>query len=556
MAKNPVIKFNGLVNKYRPEELPLDKLFKAVNVMFTDRGELVMPGQEFATVYAGVCHSINVSSVGKLFAEGGTLKRYNDNPTPTALLASVGSNAFSYTRPINNTVYFSNGTVTGRFVKGESATREWGTKRPTAEPTATPINTGGMYAGDYRIVTTWVAGEESGAGNSVVVTVPEDGGIRLTAFPNTVPAYATKIAVWCSTCNGKELYLYGEYATNTSEVVISKFVGSIPLETQFGSPPAPAVGAPMVDHYGRIYYGDGAYLRYTHIGQNGPRYGLTMPGNYFPVDGTDVQTAVSCPGVLYVGTLNGVYSIRNIDGDGAPQLEMLLDCAAVKGSECYDPDGKSAYFMTHRGFVRATSAQLEELSFDQVAMPAYASGTMTATLLDGLRYLVFFGQDGTKNDLADADWNTDDWGAATSQDSGWAINLNTKAVSKYEDVGINRVHNGFCSSGSGLGEFGTGSIAVGLAKSGAYDFGESLQKRIPKAYLEINGKALTFSAISDNSDVDYTTDSTTRRETVVIAPMARGAKGRYWQFALTNKTGNRAIVSEIQPTIIIIPRHR
>jgi hypothetical protein len=550
MAKNPVIKFNGMSNRVKPHELGLDKCAYALNVMFTEQGELILPGQEFTEFFDGDVHSVNASGNGILYASSGTLYKYA--ATPVALKASVGSNAFSFTRPIGNTVYFSNGTVTGRFVKGESSAREWGTPIPTSEPTVAAISTGGMTAGTYRVVTTWIAGEESGASNSVEVDVEEGGGILLSSFP-TPPSYATKIGIYCSHANGKDLYLYGEYATNTTSVSLLAFKGTIPLDTQFGIPPAPAVGAPMVDHYGRIYWGDDIYLRRTHIGRFGPTYGLTMPWDYLAVLDSAIQTVVSVPGALYVGTLYALYRITNIDApDDSPCIvEALQDTAGVKGSECYDAEG-DAYFMSHRGFMKATPEDLQELSFEQMALPLYTAGSMTYTEYDGLKHLLFSGSGGTSNPLAVKAWNDAE---TFPQTSGWALNLKTLAVSKYDFSSFNRLHNGYASGSGGLSALGAGSVAAGSAKTGRYDFGTALKKRIPDAYLEIDGDKLNLNVVTDNSDIDYTIDATTTRETVNV-DLARGANGRYWQFELSNATGNSAVVSEIELPVIPMQRHR
>jgi hypothetical protein len=550
MPKNPVIRFNGMNNRVKPHELGLDKCVYALNVMFTDQGELIIPGQEFAEFFDGNVHSVNSSANGILYVSSGTLYKYAG--TPVSLKTSIGSNAVAYTRPIGTTVYFANGTVTGRFVKGESSAREWGTPIPTSQPTVAAISTGGMTAGTYRVVTTWIAGEESGASNSVEVDVEEGGGIQLSSFP-TPPSYATKIGVYCSHVNGKDLYLYGEYATNTTSVSLLAFKGTIPLDTQFGIPPAPVVSAPMIDHYGRIYWGDDVYLRRTHIGRFGPTYGLTMPFDYLTVLDSAIQTVVSVKGALYVGTLNSLYRITNIDApDESPaDVDPISDAGTVKGSECYDAED-NAYFMSHRGFIKVSEEGLQELSFAEMALPLYTAGSMTYVEYDGLKHLLFSGSGGTANPLAIKAWNDAE---TFPQTSGWALNLKTLAVSKYDFSAFNRLHNGYASGSGGLSALGAGSVAAGSAKTGRYDFGEARKKRIPDAYLEIDGDKLNLNVVTDNSDIDYPTDATTTRETVSI-DLARGANGRYWQFEFSNATGNSAVVSEMELPIIPMQRHR
>lgn len=536
----PAFKFNGMNNKLRPNELT-DKAFKAVNVQFSNTGEVILPAQTFASVHSGNCHSVNHSGVGTLYVEGGVLYLLAD--TPDSLLTGVGSNAVSYTRPIGSTVYFSNGTVKGKYVKAASVTREWGTPVPS-NPTVAAITTGGMYAGEYRVVITWIADEESGAGTSTQVTVEEGGGIRLTSFP-TPPDYVTKIGIYCSSVNGKDLYLYSEVNANTSTLDIAQFNSSIVLDTQFAYPPSPPANSTIIDHYGRIYYTNSELLYYTEP----QRYGLQRSYNFFPFDSA-IQTVVSVPGALYVGTLNALYRIVNIDGEGGAILEQLQDCASVKGSECYDPDG-NAYFMSHRGFIKATPEGLQELSYNDVAIPFYTSGSMTVTEIDGLKYLIFYGSGGTSNPLANADWLADE---TYPESSGWALNLTTGAVSKYESLSINNLNNGYVSSGTGIAQFGADQGGSGYVTTGKTDFGSSKQKRVSDAFLGIDGGKCTLTVIADNATVAYETRATTKLETVKTN-LAKGAKGRYWQFKIANKTNTTAIVSELEPVVVETPRH-
>lgn len=538
------LRFNGLNNKLRQEAVPVGKCFQATNVMFTDSGEVKFPRDGSEVVYAGNVTSLNVNDNGTLFVESGNLNKFDGTATPVVLLSTVGTGRFSYTRPIADRIYFSNGTKQGKFTKGGIAATEWGTPRPTSEPTVTAIDTGDMFAGEYRIVTTWIGSEESGAGNSVRIVVPEGGGIQLSSFP-TPPTYTTKIGVYVSSVNGNDLYLYGEYNTNTTTVTISKSIGTIPLETQFAYPPNPPANSTIIQHYGKIYYTDGSLLYYTEP----QRYGLQRAHNFFPFDNTDIQTVVSCPGVLYVGTKVMIYKVTNIDGEGGALLEPLQDCGTVKFSEAYDPDGISAYFMSHRGFIKATPAGLQELSYEQVAIPFYTAGSMTVTELDGLKYLTFIGTGGAINPLANAKWNADDWGVTTSQDSGWAINLTTGAVSKYEDYNFNNLSNGYGCSNAGISLIG-GSTDAGtginsFVLSGKTDFGSSSLKRVTDVYNEIDGGSLTFTAITDNGSVPYVTRATTKLETVKN-DMARGSKGRSWQFKLANKNGSVATVADTE----------
>jgi hypothetical protein len=394
-------------NRARPEAIPQatkDRPWafarNAVNVIFDNAGNIQMPRPGSTLTYSGDCHSLFKTPFITLFSEGGSLKKLNSDNTATTLKSSIGDSKVYYA-VVADTVYFANEITTGKIRNGVAS--EWGTERPPRQPDCTSISAGGMFAGRYRVAITWITDEESGSVASSIVDVQEGGGINLSNFPMP-PDYVTSLAIYVSSINSENLYLYGEYSADTSQVEIGRLTNegvlpTIPLETQFGFPPVPS--ETIVYHYGRIYYPKGKYLYYTlpH------RYGLQKSNMYFPFD-SEIQTIITHPNVLYIGTLNNQYEVRNIDGDGEPILKSLLNCGSVKGSECYDQDGDSAYLMSDRGFIKATEEGLSEMSYEQCAIPFFKKGTSTVNEYDGVKYLLFVGQDGSQNPLANTEYNT------------------------------------------------------------------------------------------------------------------------------------------------------
>jgi hypothetical protein len=391
----------GMNNRTRAERTPDGMARNAVNVQFDDTGAILIPRSGYTLAHAGDVHSLYHTDAFDLFVEDGTLKVLTPEAiTATTLMTGVGNSPMGYTDADNGSIYFANEHVTGK-TDGENAS-EWGTARPPRQPTCTPVTFGGMFAGDYRVAITWIADEESGTGMGARVTVPDGGGIHLTNFPPP-PDYVDKVAVWVSSVNSKDMYLYAEYGADTSDVSIGRLtptgvIPTVPLQTQLGFPPAPR--GIIQSHYGRIYYARGPKLYWTAI----RRFGLQFANSYWSFD-SDIQVVVSCSNVLYVGTEKVLYRITNIDGDGPAIRGSELDCGAVKGSESYDPDGNNAYFMSGRGFIRATSEGLTELTYDRVAMPFFEKGSTSVIERDGIKYLIGVFQNGTQNPLADSAHN-------------------------------------------------------------------------------------------------------------------------------------------------------
>jgi hypothetical protein len=392
-------------NKVRDTALPIDpqtglaKLRNAVNATFTDEYDIILPRPGSTRIYTGNVDWLYEGKFVTIFVEGSDLKRLNDDYTATTLKTGFGSADLAATT-VGDRLYVCSSTTLARIdANGNYA--PWGTPRPPRNPDVGAVSYGGMFAGDYRVVVTWIAygGDESGCGIGKRVTVAEGGGIQLTNFP-TPPATVEKIGVYVTSVNSQDYYLYGEFLASTSDLTIMKQINTIPLATQFGYVPVPK--GIVTAHYGRIYYGRGPRVYYTAE----RRYGLQFKNSYWTFD-SDVQIIVSLPGVLYVGTQHRIYSVTNIDVPGqAPDMPVKIKAGAVKGSVAYHSDGKRAFFMSGRGVIEATSDGLKEATFEDVAMANFESGTGTIQNVEGSEIYVFVGQGATQNTLADTAYNT------------------------------------------------------------------------------------------------------------------------------------------------------
>lgn len=154
-------------NVVHPEELPLDKAADAVDVQFTDNAELIIPGRAYSKILTVAnAHSVNNSPVGLFYCAGSALLRYVSDVSQVTLIADTGGDPMEYSNPIGKTVYFSNGTTTGKIKKGSNTPSEWGVPVPPSTFTVAEILTGSMYAGTYLIAITWIGETESGTTNS------------------------------------------------------------------------------------------------------------------------------------------------------------------------------------------------------------------------------------------------------------------------------------------------------------------------------------------------------------------------------------------------------
>jgi hypothetical protein len=388
------VRLVGLNNRASPESIPAGMARNAVDVQFDDAGKIRFPRQGRTAFYTGTgIHSVH-DGEDLLFVEAGSLKKYA-TPTPIILATGLGTSRVFYTT-VGDTVYWANEVAQGCVRNGQPM--PWGIEVPAFQPTAEGISFGDMFAGGYQYSISWMRGrEESGMGGDSLVTVPEGGGILLSNFP-PAPTYATGLCIYLSSVNGTELFRYGTYPLGNSQIILTKKIGTTPQNTQYKYPPKPTKR--IVAHAGRIYYKDGALVRYT----DPHRYSLASNNNYWQFDDSEVKTIVSAPPNLYVNTAKRLYKVSNIDApNDEPAVQTVLQLGgAAEGSECLGPDGVTSYFMADNGFVAVQAEGIKLLSDANVAIPAYDTGNSTVTEIDGLAYLTFVGSDSSVNALANA----------------------------------------------------------------------------------------------------------------------------------------------------------
>ena len=390
----------GMNNRVKDHAVPDGQYRNAVNIDFDDEGNIQFPRIGSSKVYAGTdCHSwyqFEDSFGAGIFIEGAELKRLNSNNTVTAL-KTVGNQPMSYCQ-VNGVVYFSNSAVTGRYRDGQVI--EWGIPTPFNQLNVSARNKGGLHAGIYLVTLTWLSnGEESGADISRSVTVEEGGGIRLTNFPSS-PAFVEQVAVYVSSPNGSELYLYDEYPSDIQVVDVQYFIGDAMLETQFAIKPQVRTG--LTVHSGRIYWIDGQLVRCTM-----PHNFLLQEALAYFVFEEPVTNIISTQGPLFVTTELGIYQVSGIDGEGLPELQKVKNYgAAAMRLPHNDQQNDVTFVMADVGMIAITAGGVKELHLDKVAPPKFKKGCISVIDQGGVRKLISVCQDGVISRLQSDDYTT------------------------------------------------------------------------------------------------------------------------------------------------------
>jgi len=105
----PIV-LNGMDNKSRPENIKPGVARNAVNVQFSNTGEILFPRPGKTRCYSGDCKWLYEGKNVTLFVEGGSLKKLNADNTATVVKSGVGSIRIDYTA-MGSDIYWSNGAA-------------------------------------------------------------------------------------------------------------------------------------------------------------------------------------------------------------------------------------------------------------------------------------------------------------------------------------------------------------------------------------------------------------------------------------------------------------
>ena len=140
--------------------------------------------------------------------------------------------------------------------------------------------------------------------------------------------------------------------------------------------------------------------------------------------------------------------------------------------------------------------------------------------------------------------------AAVEKYIGYALNLETGALSKLEGFKIDTVSGRFCCDKNGIYTFdGTLNIAAQIPafiETGELNLKSNALKTASYAYLiQENGPTL-LTVTADNEAIDYDIDASDQQFDVSKAKLADGVSDVYWKFKLANVKGSSGRVSDLR----------
>lgn len=459
MKTSPMGPFAGIGNR-RPEFSMFDEargyfLTHAENVDLDTDGSLVVRREPELVQAMTAPHSM----FGRLMVRASTLYSITLPSYAETFKRLLSSNAPMSYAEINGSIYFSNGTDSGR-VDADGTVRPWGLPTPAA-PTVSGI-AGTLFAGKYQVQTSYsnsTTGEEGGTSPATSFELSAAGALRVT-LPGATDG-ASHVNVYVSSVNGGICLFQTSVAAGTATADITAIAMNKREATARTEAPLPA-GSRIFEFNGRLCAASGKDLF----------VGLPYrPGYYLPLAGRitfpgNISVAVGNQSGIFVAAGNKTYFIAGGDPEQAEMLRDVLPYGAVPGTEFVIPDKENIVvgWMGAKGFVfGASDGSVKAVTSDDVDVGTLpASGTSAVFESHGRRRVY---------------------------SCGYVLHLETNGVTTYADFDITSF------SGDGYGTKADGVYLVdgaGPAPSwrvglGRHRIGTEALKHMPAIYVGASG---------------------------------------------------------------------
>ena len=340
----------GVNEKAKETDLPQSTARVLKNLNVSNEGKIRRRDGFIRRVVASVAHSIYTHN-GFVFAVVDNALQMLDTDTwdLTVVRGGVGPSRLSYAA-IGGVVYYSNGTVSGRY-DTESGQHYSSMAPPTPGAPNLSVASGGLKPGKYMVSITQVSsdGVESGAPIPVPITLTASEGIRVDV-PVTDGTRETR--VYCSEVNGSNLFLEARMPFGAGFTVITGLSHGKELRTLLVDP-LPA-GSILRAHKGRLYSADNNVLWYSEP----LLYGLTkLDYNYLPPFSGPITMIEPVDGGLFVAA-DAMYFLSGTS-PADMQFTVLDTAPAIPGSSMVidgqlvskDINGQVAYWYSSEGAV-------------------------------------------------------------------------------------------------------------------------------------------------------------------------------------------------------------
>lgn len=453
-------------------------------------------------------HSLFERGSIRLMVRNAILYQITPEPYSEAPIMALASNAPMSYVVANGSIYFSNGTDSGRY--DGAAVYPWGMATP-AQPSLT-VGAGTLDAGKYRVAVTFyniTTGEESG--HAGAASIEASGGI-VVSLPAATDG-ATHVRVYASTADGDVLFQQGGYVVGTPSVTLSTIATNTERLQRHPEAPLPA-SADLFVHMGRLCGRSGNMLYYGEP----YRFGYYRPSKGFVWFESDIALAVPNQNGVYVATENLTQWIPgDLEKPDGPLVDVL-PYGAVPGTAFAFPTRKRVGWFSPKGVVVGDPAgQVETPMQDNIDLTPPATGVTRVVEGEGYRRIV---------------------------SCGWAMSLDTGAATRYDNYSFTSYAGQYATGAGGLyrlsGNQDAGAPIDASADLGKRDFGAENKKAIPAIYLNCSSEREMQVTVTDDEGESYTYEANSYSKDnlkVHRVDPGLGFDSGYFDVSISNKLG-------------------
>lgn len=318
--------FGGIINKGRLFSRPPNSLSSAVNVDFSDTGEILRRKGYTIVFDFPKAHSLWSKRGRAFFATDRSIYTFTDYSDLTEIVSNlIPGQTISY-EYVNGVYYILGGGVRKIYKNG---VRDWGVERPTSSVSVSKV-AGALLPGRYGYTFRYVDDEGTVSGISPVefIEITSNGeGLQFSNFGLPTNPNITYVDVYLTQANGEQLYHVERTELNRMVIVSNDGVNNtVALENEFITQVPFNEGSLLTYFNGRMYSTFDEYLFYS------------LPYSYNLFDtrlniGFESKITMLLPtnGGMYIGTQE---SVHFLGGRDVEESNMITVCnyGAIRGT--------------------------------------------------------------------------------------------------------------------------------------------------------------------------------------------------------------------------------
>jgi len=333
--------FLGIHNTTDGKRLPFGSLMMADNVDIDDTGEVQRrEGYALSQSMTMITSAFSTQDERRLFVvDSGTLKVISPDLSEVIIANGIPS-TYIYWLEVADYVFMS----TGHVIDSNNTVMSW--RIPNPEQLSVSIISGGLFAGQYQLVCTYVdaGGREGGASRPVLIDCPAKSGLSIT------PVYLTgySVRLYMTDVNGNEYYFLGEYKSGVIDIINSDTLSAPIDNAQLRAYQAP-INIDILAFYNSCLWGAEFSDGQTVLWYSQPFWWnlFNLSDDYIIVPGK-VNMLLGHPSGLLIGTDDEIYLYTQEE-----TLVRIAQYGVPSGIPYTKDDLGNIFIWTHQGVCNA-----------------------------------------------------------------------------------------------------------------------------------------------------------------------------------------------------------